>query len=102
MSSQSGLSSGQWRSSSSKQGMPIRSGTGPGMEKIVEVNANNRVEEMKVQVGVCNRRLEDMRRDLVEMRVGSSMSWGVEVLKEIELRKELEMLTKEVERDALN
>ena len=96
------MSSGQWRSSSSKQGMTIRSGTGAGMEKIVGVNASTRVEEMKVQVGVCNRRLEDMRRDLVEMRVGSSMSWSVDVLKELELRKELEMLTTEVEREVSN
>ena len=45
----------------------------------------------------CNRKVEDMSRELVEMRVGTSLSWkSVETLKEKDLVEELEMLRKVV------
>ena len=65
----------------------------------VEENDISGVEKIKEQVRGWNRKLEDIRMQLVEMRVETSLPWASEDLKkEVEMCIELDLLKKEVEK----
>ena len=75
--------------------------TGASRERKMKVEENNisGVEKMKEQVRGWNRKLEDIRMQLVEMRVETSLPWASEDLKkEVEMCIELDLLKKEVEK----
>merc|ERR1719446_859895 len=56
------------------------------------------LEKTKVDVQGLNRKLEDMRRELVGMRLKSSLAFAsVELEQELELGKELDITRKEIE-----
>ena len=56
------------------------------------------LEKTKVGVHYLNRKLEDMRRELVEMRMETSLACtSVELEQELELGKEIEITRKEIE-----
>ena len=59
------------------------------------------LEKTKVDVKCLNRKLEDMKRYLVELRMQTSLGFqSVEIEQEIELANELEKLRKVVEDDS--
>ena len=56
------------------------------------------LEKTKVDVQGLNRKLEDMRRELVKMRVETSLACtSAELEQELELGKEIEITRKEIE-----
>jgi hypothetical protein len=90
-----------WRkSSSSMSGMAMETRTswpGAGGSRDKEEHGTSGLEKMKVEVRVWNRKVEDMRMELVQMRVETSLAWSdVDNRKEFELGKELEMMKEEV------
>ena len=93
-----------WRNSSSSSmfGMAMDTrtswaGAGGSREK-KEENGISELEKMKVEAKVLNRKMEDMRMELVQMRVETSLAWSyVEIGKELELGKELKMVKEEVD-----
>ena len=101
-----------WRkSSSSMSGMAMESRTsmpgiametrtswsGAGGSREKEEHGTSGLEKMKVEVKVWNRKMEDMRMELVQMRVETSLAWSdVDIRKEFELGKELRMLKEEL------
>eukprot|EP00092_Neocalanus_flemingeri_P038137 GFUD01041512.1.p1 GENE.GFUD01041512.1~~GFUD01041512.1.p1 ORF type:complete len:107 (-),score=47.61 GFUD01041512.1:21-341(-) len=59
------------------------------------------LENMKEQVRGWNRKLLDIRSQLVEMRVETSSAWGCgEIINEKELRDEMETLRLEVQKSS--
>ena len=68
-----------------------------GSREKKEENGISGLEKMKVEVKVWSRKMEDMRMELVQMRVETSLAWSdFEIEKGLELGKELEMLKDEV------
>ena len=68
-------------------------------ERRLEENDISGVEKMKEQVRGWNRKLEDIRMQLVDMRVETSLPWGSDYFKEEkEVCEELDLLKKEVEK----
>ena len=50
-----------------------------------------------MEVKVWNRKMEDIRMELVRMRVEASLAWSdVDIRKDLELGKELEMFKEEL------
>jgi hypothetical protein len=84
------------RSSMSRMAMETRtSWSGGSREK--EEHGTSGLEKMKVEVKVWNRKMEDMRMELVRMRVEASLAWSdVDIRKDLELGKELEMFKEEL------
>ena len=70
-----------WRkSSTSRSGMAMQtrticSGAGGSREKKEESRISG-LEKMKVEVKVWSRKMEDMRLELVQMRVETSLDWS--------------------------
>ena len=68
-------------------------------ERKPEVSDISGLEKLKEQVRGLNREVENLRMQLVEMRVETSLPWGsAEIVRERDLSDELEMLKLEVEK----
>jgi hypothetical protein len=77
--------------------METRTSWSWGSREKKEENGISGLEKMKVEVKVWSRKMEDMRMELVQMRVETSLAWSdFEIEKGLELGKELEMLKDEV------
>ena len=87
-----------WRfSSSNMHSRNMKGGAGDERHFVGEINTAV-LEKAKVDVQCLNRKLEDMRRELVEMRVGTSLACrSVMVEQELELGREIEKTRDEVE-----
>ena len=90
-----------WRkSSTSLPGLAMETRTSWSVDNSwkKEENGISGLEKMKVGAKVWNRKMEDLRMELVQMRVETCLAWGrVEIGKELEVGKELEMLKEEVD-----
>ena len=99
MSSRVNSGSSGWRlNSSNMHSRKMTGSTGDGREVGAENDMISVIEKTKVDVQCLNRKLEDMRRELVEMRMGTSLTFSsVVVEQELELEKAIEITRGEVE-----
>eukprot|EP00092_Neocalanus_flemingeri_P055502 GFUD01065622.1.p1 GENE.GFUD01065622.1~~GFUD01065622.1.p1 ORF type:complete len:114 (+),score=37.42 GFUD01065622.1:40-381(+) len=90
------------QSSSTVEGVAVESSWSRNQNREkVDVIDTTGLENMKEQVRGWNRKLLDIRSQLVEMRVETSSAWGCgEIINEKELRGEMEILRLEVEKSS--